>query len=284
MVSFTGIAAGMMPSFAKAFNISIASNETERIFKQMVDKARLENWETMPIGLLVVKIAESFLGTPYVANTLEGEGGEICRLNLAGLDCVTFFEDSLCLARILKKGKYEFQDYINELTYVRYRHGKIQGYASRLHYTSDWIFDNVNKGVIRDVTKSLGGEQVHFDTYFMTKNNVYYDALKGNPGLIDDIASIEDKIKTRASYVLPKDKIKKEQANLNSGDIIAITTAVPGLDYSHTGLIAIDDKFKPRFLHASSTKREVTLDVTIGEYIAGVKNDTGITVLRPLEV
>lgn len=67
-------------------------------------------------------------------------------MNLTGLDCVTFFENVLDMARIFRQGKYEFDDLLAAVTHTRYRGGKLDGYLSRLHYTADWIHDNVAKG------------------------------------------------------------------------------------------------------------------------------------------
>ncbi|KAA6304419.1 hypothetical protein EZS27_043932, partial [termite gut metagenome] len=43
----------------------------------------------------------------------------------------------------------EFRKYLRQ---IRYRDGRMEGYTSRLHYVSDWINDNIRKGLIEDVT------------------------------------------------------------------------------------------------------------------------------------
>ncbi|UCC41535.1 MAG: DUF1460 domain-containing protein, partial [Candidatus Aminicenantes bacterium] len=70
-------------------------------------------------------IGKLLIGTKYVGGTLEGEGPEICRIDLTGLDCVTFFENVLCIARIIKKRKTTFDDFKAEVTYTRYRGGML---------------------------------------------------------------------------------------------------------------------------------------------------------------
>ena len=42
--------------------------------------------------------------------------------------------------------KIFFDDYKAQLQFIRYRNGIINGYPSRLHYTTDYWFDNEKKG------------------------------------------------------------------------------------------------------------------------------------------
>ncbi|RMG32485.1 MAG: DUF1460 domain-containing protein, partial [Methanobacteriota archaeon] len=53
----------------------------------------------LPIGDVIVSIAKTFLGTPYEAHTLETSDKEEVVVHLSGLDCYTFYESSLALAR-----------------------------------------------------------------------------------------------------------------------------------------------------------------------------------------
>ena len=125
---------------------------SEKKFEQIIKKAERDNWNLLPIGDLIVKIADQFMGIPYIGGTLEGNP-EMCRINFEGLDCVTFYESSLAIARVIKKGKKLFSDLTDELTFIRYRGGILTDYSSRLHYTSDWIIDNQNKLVVENISK-----------------------------------------------------------------------------------------------------------------------------------
>jgi len=49
------------------------------------------------MGNTVVAIGKSFLGTPYVAKTLEIGETEALVINFQGLDCTTFIENVLAL-------------------------------------------------------------------------------------------------------------------------------------------------------------------------------------------
>lgn len=259
------------------------SAKTVAIFNNIIKKAAKGNWKKLEIGELVVKVAEEFIGTPYAGGTLEGPGPEICRIDLTGLDCVTLFENSLDIARIIKFGKKEFDDLVNEVSYTRYREGKLDGYPSRLHYTSDWIYDNTLKGVVRDITKEIGGVKFKFKALFMSKNPQYYDKLQNDPEMVKIIAGFESAINSRDYYYIPKNDLHMSEELIKTGDIIAISTSKSYLDYAHTG-IAIASEGQVKFLHASSVKKQVVIEESLQEYLDGVKTDTGITVARPVEI
>ncbi len=258
--------------------------KTREVFSRIIQKAQKEDWPSFPIGECMGKIATLFIGTEYVGGTLEGKGPEICRVDLTGLDCVTFFENVLCLARILKKSKTSFDDFLAELTFTRYRKGVLTDYTSRLHYTSDWIHDNEEKRVVKNVTEELGGEVYSVRVSFMSENPGYYQALREFPEFIETIAGIEKEINDRKHWYIPLRKIKSIHKRLQTGDIIAVATNKKGLDYSHTGLVFRDEKNKIRFLHASSAKKKVLLDTQLHKYIKSVETHIGITVARPLEL
>src|SRR3972149_4984568 len=113
-------------------------------FQLAVDK----NLASKSINKIIVEIGKSFFGTDYIAHTLETEGEEQLVINLTVLDCTTFLENALVFARCIKKGKTSFEDYQKELILIRYRNGIIDQYPSRLHYFTDWIFDNEKKGIV----------------------------------------------------------------------------------------------------------------------------------------
>jgi len=229
-------------------------------------------------------IGKLVIGTKHVGGTLEGKGAEICRVNLTGLDCVTFLENVLCLARIIKKGKTTFDNFKAELIFTRYRGGKLTDYTSRLHYTSDWIYDNEKKKVVRNITKEIGGENFPVKVFFMSKNSHLYQALNEFPGFIETIAKIEREINKRPHWYIPQARVKEAQEYIQTGDIIALATKKEGLDFAHTGLAYKDNKGKIRFLHASQSVGEVILDKELFEYLHIAKTHIGITVARPLAV
>jgi hypothetical protein len=254
--------------------------ETREFLKALYEKAQKNNWRDMPFGDLVGMVGYEFLGTQYEAGTLEGKT-EICRVLLDRLDCVTFFETSLAIATQIMKQKYSVNDLILRVGFTRYRGGLEDGYITRLHYTADWIYDNIQKGIIYDVTEELGGEKYAPNVSFMSKNTNYYPPLKENPELVEEIEKIELDINSRDYYYVPKDKVEMIEPMLLTGDIIAITTPIEGLDYGHVGMIYKIEDDTSRFLHASSEQMKVVLDDTISKYLSRNKRQTGITILRP---
>ncbi len=58
---------------------------------------------------LTLEIGKGFLGTPYVEKTLELPGDEKLVINLTGLDCTTYLETVVTLARIAKSGNLTFE-------------------------------------------------------------------------------------------------------------------------------------------------------------------------------
>jgi len=259
-------------------------SKTTETFHKIIKQAKGEEWRSLPIGECMGNIGLLFVGTEYVAGTIEGEGPEACRVDLTGLDCVTFFENVLCISRILKKDKTSFDDFKGEISFTRYREGMLTDYTSRLHYTSDWIYDNEKKKVVRNITKEIGGEEFPFKASFMSKNPHFYQSLKEFPEFIETIAMLEKEINKRKHWYIPKSKIKEAQKHIQTGDIIALATAKEGLDYGHTGLAYRDERGKIRFLHASQRKKKVLLDTELYEYMQSIETHVGITVARPLEV
>ncbi len=267
----------MKPSMLRADD---EKDTTAEIFSYLISKASKEKWQMLPMGDLVSRIALEFLDTPYVGGTLEiNPNKEQTIVNLIKFDCVTLFESSVGIARCIKKHHFRFTDMVDELTFLRYRDGKTVDYTSRLHYTSDWIMNNIKKGVVEDITEQIGGEEVNFNLNYMSQHPNSYPALKANPEFIPKIRSIEEELNRQTFHVVSAKDISSIAKNIDDGDIIAIATSSPGLDYSHTGLA-----FDKRLLHASSKMKKVIIDKSIASYVKSSKANIGISVLRPKEI
>jgi hypothetical protein len=249
-------------------------------FNLAVDKSLSEK----PINEVIIEIGKSFLETEYIAHTLEKEGDEKLVINLTGLDCTTFLETALTFARCIKKGKTTFDDYQSELTSIRYRDGKIDKYPSRLHYFSDWIFNNQQKGIVKDITEENGGKKIKFNLNFMSENPKYYKQLKENPEFIPVIVKQEKEINSRDYFYIPEDDIEKLESKIQTGDLIALTTSDKGLDIGHVGIAIKMDNGRIHFLHAplAGSKVQIT-EMPLSEYAKKSKKHTGIIVLRVLE-
>ncbi len=265
-------------------NAQIYSDKDVEVCKSKFQLAVDKSLSAKPIGDVIAEIGKSFLGTDYIASALEVADTEQLVINLSGLDCTTFLENALVFSRLIKEGKTLFEDYQSELEKVRYRDGKIDEYPSRLHYFSDWIFANTRKGIVENVTKSIGGEKIKFDVRFMSENPQYYSQLKNNPGFVPIIKKQEEAINKRDYYFIPKEKVADVENKIKNGDLIAITTNVKGLDIGHVGIAVKLDDGRIHFLHAPLVGSKVQISENpLPEYLSKIKKHTGIIVLRAVE-
>ena len=243
-----------------------------------------ETLQTKPIGKVIVEVGKTFIGTDYVSHTLEVAGEERLVINLTGLDCNTFLEYVLVFARNIKQGKTTFDDFKNELILLRYRDGKIEKYPSRLHYFTDWIYDNEKKAVVKDITKDLGGEPLKLDLSFMSDHPQYYKHLKENPAFIPVIKQQEEEISKRKYYYIPKEKIAEIENKIEDGDLLAFTSTVKGLDVNHVGIAVRLDDGRIHLLHAPNVNYKVQIsEFPLSEYVTKIEKDSGIIVVRASE-
>ncbi len=230
-------------------------------------------------GDLVLAVGKSFLGTPYLEKTLEIPGKEQVVINLMGLDCTTFVESVLALVYSLKKTSPQMADMEKALENFRYLQGKNTGYGSRLHYFSDWIFENEKAGRIIHLSKSLGGILSPNIPSFMSANPSAYPQL-ADPTHLASIHEREVLLASRELYFIPKEKIHLIEGQLQNGDILAITTPLKNLDVVHVGF-AVKQGDRIYLMHASSVSREVEIStLPLQEYLLKNRSQTGIMVSR----
>ncbi len=273
----------LLLSSAAFSNAQIYTDRDVKICKWILNYGVEKNLAVRPIGEIITAVGKNFLRTDYLAFGIEKEGEEQLVINLRGLDCTTFTENTLAISRLISRGDTTFDDFTKELTLIRYRDGKIDKYPSRLHYFSDWIYDNVQKNIVMDVTKDVGGSPVKFDLNFMSTNPKYYKHLIDEPDFIPVIREQEKEINQREYYFIPKNKVKDIEDRIKEGDIVAFTTSVKGLDIGHVG-IAIKQKDRIYILHAPEIDEKVQItEKPLSEYIKSIKKHTGIIILRPLE-
>lgn len=241
-----------------------------------------KNLSESDISDIIITVGKSFIGTEYAAGTLDkNTKSEKLVIKISGLDCVTFVENTLAISRIIKNGRFDIESYKDELTKIRYRDGEINGYSSRLHYFTDWIYDNERKGIVADITKSIGGIPYYKTIDFMSSHADSYKQIAENPDIVDEMKDIEKKMNRRDLYYIKKSEVDDYYESLQSGDIIATTTNIEGLDVTHTGFI-YKKNGKTHFLHASITKGEIIISKEeLKEYLKGNKKQTGIIVARP---
>lgn len=223
-----------------------------------------------------------FLDTPYVAHTLEVNDEEKLVTNCEQVDCTTFVE--YVLAKALsptEKGKVIEVDFARNLQNIRYRNGKIDGYTSRLHYIADWVNNGVKHGFLQDVTAANSADTVVLSLFFMSSHPQLYRQLASSPENVDKMKEIEASLSVQTFHYLPKDKLSDAGLSwIQNGDIIAITTNIPGLDVAHLGF-ALYEKGQLKLLHASSTGKKVLIsEGSLARMLKSNKRFTGVRVLR----
>ena len=266
------------------------------------DRERLASWTAAlraedvaglerPLGRAATRVGELAAGTPYVPHTLEayiGAGGspavaEPLTLSLTRFDCVTLVETCLALARLARREKAPtWEGFGREVERMRYRGGERRGYASRLHYFSEWLSDGESRGLVHDLGAELGGIEDRRPLRFMTGHRNSYAALS-DQAVHREIAAIERGMDGRPRRVIPTERIAAIDHRLETGDILAFATAIPGLDVTHAAFAYRDPKRALRVLHAplSGGVVEITRS-TLPEYVGAIRRATGILVARPL--
>ena len=257
-------------------------HQTEDKVSQQYKKLSEKLDSKLPLNELIVNAATNLFDSIYVGGTLETENEENLIVNFDKFDCVTFQETCTALALDKKSENPSFENFKQILKNIRYRNGEINGYVSRLHYTSDWINDNIKKGNILDLSKKLGGEKLNKKISFMTSHSALYPKLKDDTLSQQRMLEIENEINQNSIYYIPKSKIQNISAKIKSGNLIFITTATEGLDFAHVG-IAINENGVLKMIHASSSaKKVVKTPTSLSEYLKGMKNFTGISVAEVL--
>ncbi len=263
---------------------------SENDFGNLIATIKEKDIDTLAIGLRMAAIAKLLLDKPYIEKSLEVTNDEsmtIC--NLEGFDCVTFFETTWALATTIRTSyTHSFADYTKTLTNHRYRDGIRNGFQSRLHYTSDYFYDNAQRGNLKEMTKIIGGkdtkrEKKHIN--FMTMHPSFYAQMQNDPFMFVKMDSVEERINRRGGfYYIPKEDVEDIEEGIQTGDLIGITTSVPGIDCSHTGIALRGKDGRVHFMHASSAMHKVIISpMPLAEYLAGNSKQTGIMVYRPLE-
>ncbi len=248
-----------------------------------------EGLDTLPLGDAMALLGRTFVGTPYVPGTLEVDGPERLVINFQGLDCVTFVENVLTLSRFVRGENVDAllgdrvaaeERYEALLTEIRYRQGRVEGYSSRLHYFTDWIGSNEERGLVRDVTREIGADLDTEPVDFMTTHTETYRQLS-DPEHVSRIREAEERLSEKGRWYLPQDRLAASSSSIRDGDIIAATSTVPGLDVAHTGL-ALWVEGRLHLLHAPLVGEAVQVsEVPLADRLLGIRAQDGVIVARP---
>lgn len=232
-----------------------------------------------PLSELVIKVARHFLGTPYVAGTLEMEP-ERLTVNMSQTDCILYVEMCVALAMTAREDEPSFDKFLDNLRRLRYRGGVVDGYTSRLHYTSEWIARGSDNGIFDEVTLECGGTPLAQKFNFMSTHPASYKQLKNNGVNVARIREAEKALEANEYWYIPKADLPRCIKNIRSGDIIAFTSSVAGLDIAHAAF-ALWEGDTLTFIHASTGEKKVVINAKpLISYINGVKGQSGVRIVR----
>lgn len=279
-----GLAAGMlMPS--QLFALTYTSDDSVRVVRLLEEAGR------QPEGTdWTLFFARKFLGTPYVASTLEVNRQEDLVVNLREVDCTTLVENVVALTLTVGEPHPDFAAFCRNLERIRYNGGVMDGYASRNHYFSEWIESNERLGLVEEVHGDSGegyrpfvGVQV-LDLNYMSTHPAAYPMLKGRPDEIRHIRDNERRMEGKTVRYVPASWLNRGKEVLgdaiHDGDILAIVTRKKGLDTSHLGF-AVWKGGRLHLLNASSIHKKVVLEpMTLWQYMKKHPSQLGVRVIR----
>lgn len=259
-------------------------------FDRLVAQAVREDWRALPIGERTARVGKALLGTPYVNYTLEIDDHiESPSANFNGMDCWTFYEISLAFARMLrvKDGDYRPEDLLALIELERYRDGHCTGsFLSRMHFLEEVFANNGARGLSTNPTAQMGGVRLYRDIHEMTSAWKSYRYLRNNPGLLPEMARIQDRVSALPVYHIPRDRVAAAERYIQTGDIIAITSRDQSGYTSHVG-IAVRKADGVHFMHATSRRsagRKMILDARISDYLKRSSDHYGIIIYRPQDL
>lgn len=269
----------ILPSLCRAQTITCSPADQQAVENKLIE---IDGLRENDFGKTMVAVGKTFMSTPYVAKTLEIGDTETLVINLQGLDCTTYVENVLDFSLMLEKGESSFDDFTENLKNIRYKDGELEGYASRLHYFSEWIANNEKKGLLKDVTAEIGGTEITKDINFMSTHRKLYPFL-GDDENFAKIQASEYYLNDQAICILPQHQIAANEHLIHTGDIIALTTSIDGLDITHTGIATLEEDGRIHLLHASTGSMEVEVSkLPLADYLKKIKSNTGIMVARPI--
>ncbi len=239
-----------------------------------------------PAAEIVIACAKHFAGTPYVAGSLEKEP-EMLRVSTRETDCILFVEMCVAMTLTARSATPDFETYCGFLQSLRYRDGIVDGYSSRLHYTSEWLLQAENMGRLEEITGIIGGKPHPQRFSFMSRHPQSYMQLAGVLSgddearrQMDGIKAAEQRLNAREYYLIGMEDIASCASKIKSGDIVCFNSIVGGLDIAHVGF-ALRENGVLTFIHASSGAGKVIVNSKpLADYVVSHKTINGIRVAR----
>jgi hypothetical protein len=270
------------PAAPATLESSETMDSTRMAFDRIMAFARDSSLaEEEDFGMIIQAVGRQLMGAPYVAGMLDASEDETLIADLTAFDCVLYVENVLALARGIATGDTTFDGYRRQVESLRYRSGEMSGYCSRLHYFTEWIHDNEQRGMVEDVTQEAGGVPYAKEIDFMSTHRDSYPRMASDETYAC-IVDMERALRGHELYYIPKAEIANHYDSLRPGDIIATATHIDGLDVTHTGFVYRTDDGRTAFLNASLSG-EVLIAPDLASYVQGVRAQTGIIVARPVD-
>ncbi len=257
-------------------------------------KFQRQQWQKLDLGDRLQNVAQEFLGDPYRANLLDQSVPEQPFVSLREFDCVLFLETVLAVTATLSSANHSTIDLtikpessietilFQEIQRYRYRDGKLDNYCSRLHYFSDWILDNQQRGIVKD----MGSIPLKRSLNFMSQNWKKYPPIVKDTSLKDCIqtteSSLTQKLQSGQLNYIPIEDLRAEESKLRSGDLIGLVTNLKGLDVTHSGFLYRKRGASPAGLLHASQRSGIKISPNLERYVRGVRGAIGIIVARPL--
>ncbi len=261
--------------------VQYSENDIKKV-TEILKKGKKQAWYKKELGQIVLLVGNELLETEYVGGVLDKNTEEQLTINLSALDCVTFVENCSTLAGLIKRQKTDFDSFTEELRKIRYRNGKIESYASRLHYFSDWLYENEKSKRIEQLSRKIANTPYLVNLFIMSENHDKYPLIN-NESLLQEIKAKEIEISARTYFYIPENEINKHKNQIPDGAIIAITTDFKGIEIAHTGF-AIHQNGELHLLHASSKSKKVEIsELSIENMLLANKLQTGIMVSKLLK-
>jgi len=257
---------------------------TARRFASVMEYGQRQTAHTESIGGLMQALGTQFDGAPYLEGTLDSVDSETLVVRLDGFDCVTFIETTFAMARGLAADDTTYAGFARRLAQQRYRNGQLQGYCSRLHYFTEWLIDNEERGLVDRLGDELNGRPLTDTLNFMSTHRSAYDRFATNDSLFACVQDMETALQARQQQdplrYVPQDSIRAVYDHLQAGDIVAMVTSIGGLDVSHSGLVYAHDDGGRGLLHASLSDG-IVVSPDLQRYVQTIDNQIGIVVARP---
>ena len=261
--------------------VASAQNEGERAEYSRI-MGELVKIKEQPTVEVMLKAALLRQGTEYVAGTLEVEPEQLV-VKLKETDCILYVESCLALALTAQGGDTSYAAFCDNIRKLRYRDGKVDGYSSRIHYTSEWIQQAEKNGYVKEVSKEIAGKPLNQKFSFMSKHAERYKQLASAPAEeLQKISEMESELNSHEYWYIPKANIEKYASKIKAGDIVGFCTSNEGLDLSHVGIVVwLNGRLT--FIHASMGSMKVWIEPrTLQEYANSIKSNVGVRIIRVL--